>query len=182
MGVCQPPERDQANGDHLKQLVASPPPHPCLPLTKLLDTISRWYPDIFYKVLISCAVSPKESAVGYHLSIIAAISKFFPDFWLRDVGMITTVLMLDVGGQGKGKSTSTVELVWGKARLGQSTLLLELIGWIQTLRHSIEASGVRQISSFLRADFNAIRLEIKFKFCGRAEVCQHPGKSTRHSA
>jgi hypothetical protein len=90
----------------------------------------------------------------YQLCIIAAISKFFPDFWARDVEMMATILMLDVGGQGKGKSARTVGPVWGKARLGQSALLVELIGWIQNLRRSIEGGGVRRV---LLCDFERLR-------------------------
>ena len=57
---------------------------------------------------------------------------------MRDLDMITTVLMMDVGGQGKGKSTSIIGPFWGKARLGQSALILEVISWIHNQRQTSE--------------------------------------------
>ena len=119
-------------------MVVDPPPHPSPLLTDFLNAVSRWHPDVFYKALVTCTASSKESTVVTQLCIIAAVSKFLPDLWMRDLDMITTVLMMDVGGQGKGKSTSIIGPFWGKARLGQSALILEVISWIHNQRQTSE--------------------------------------------
>jgi len=92
--------------------------------------------------------SSKELTVVNQLCIITAVSKFIPDFWIRDLELITIILMSNVGGQGKGKSTSALYPVMGNARLGQSVLMLEVITWIQGLRQTTEGS-VRGTSSHL---------------------------------
>lgn len=55
--------------------------------------------------------------------------------------MMSVALMRDVGA-GKGKSVETSSPTWGKARLGQSVLLMELIGYIQSVRHAKDLSPV----------------------------------------
>ena len=123
----------------MQRLVEEPPPHPCLPLTDLLDTIARLYPQIFYKLLFSCAASSKEFTVVNHLCVMVIVSKFLPDFWTRDVEMMSIALMSDVGGK---KSEDPGSMSWTKARLGQCVLLVELIGHLQTARHQKEESSV----------------------------------------
>ncbi|KAJ6614617.1 hypothetical protein B0H10DRAFT_2165084 [Mycena sp. CBHHK59/15] len=111
------------------RLVDDPPQYPCLPLTDFLDKVSQTYPQVFYKPLFSCAASTKDFTVLNHLCAITAVSKFVPDFWTRDAEMMSVALMSDVG--------------WGTARLGQSVLLLEVIGRIQAVRRSKDVSSER---------------------------------------
>ncbi|KAF9467893.1 hypothetical protein BDZ94DRAFT_914598 [Collybia nuda] len=118
------------------KLVEVPPPYPCPPLTNFLDTIARLYPQIFFKVLFSCAASSKEFTVVNYLCIIVVVSKFLPDFWIRDAEMMSVALMSDAGGKKTGDSERPS---WAKARLGQSVLLLEIIGCIQTARREKDA-------------------------------------------
>ncbi|KAJ7118682.1 hypothetical protein C8R43DRAFT_1035902 [Mycena crocata] len=115
------------------RLVDDPPAHPCLPLTDFLDKVSQLYPPIFYKPLFSCAASTKDFTVINHLCALTAISRFLPDFWTRDAEMMSIALMSGAGG----KQTAPVDTpVWGVARLGQSVLLLEMIGRVQAVRRT----------------------------------------------
>ncbi len=133
----------------LQRLVDNPPPLPCLALTTLFNGLSQAYPQIFYKPLFLCAVSVKEVAVVNHLCTITIISRVLPDFWVRDAEMISVAVMSDIGGSGdangKGKAK---EGAWGNARLGQSVLLVELIGKVQGIRRDKENTSVSR--SFLQ--------------------------------
>ncbi|KAG5646355.1 hypothetical protein DXG03_003678 [Asterophora parasitica] len=120
------------------KLVERSPPYPCFPLTNLLDTIARLYPQIFYKPLFLCAASSKEFTIVNHLCVIAIVSKFLPDFWTRDAEMMSVALMSD---GGKKEPVSATGRSWTKARLGQNVVTLELIGCIQDARHEKEASS-----------------------------------------
>lgn len=51
--------------------------------------------------------------------------------------MMSVALMSDVGGKKNGNSE---RLPWAKARLGQSVLLLEVIGCIQAARREKDVS------------------------------------------
>ncbi|KAJ7196554.1 hypothetical protein GGX14DRAFT_473423 [Mycena pura] len=122
------------------RLVDDPPPHPCLPLTDFLEQVSQLYPPVFYKPLFSCAASNKEVAVLNHLSAITAVARFLPDYWTRNAEMTSVALMS--GGSTKATVQSPDALpTWGTARLGQSVLLLELIGRIQAVRRGKEGSS-----------------------------------------
>lgn len=111
--------------------MAEPPAHPCLPLTELLDTVSQTYPQIFYKPLFACAASSKELTVQNYLAILTVISRFLPDFWTRDAEMISVALMSDAA-----KKPTAEKATWGKARLGQSALIVELIGRLHATRQA----------------------------------------------
>jgi hypothetical protein len=87
------------------------------------------YPQIFYKPLFGCAASSKELTVQNYLAILSIISRFLPGFWTRDAEMVSVALMSD----GTNKSSES-KPTWGKARLGQSALLVELIDQAHLLR------------------------------------------------
>ncbi|GLB42281.1 putative ion transmembrane transport [Lyophyllum shimeji] len=115
------------------KLVDQPPPYPCVPLTNLLDTIARLHPQVFYKPLFLCAATSKEFTVVNHLCVIVIVSKFLPDYWIRDAEMMSVALMSD-GGRRVDASDSA-NGTWMKARLGQAVVMLELIGCLQAARH-----------------------------------------------
>lgn len=123
----------------MQRLVEEPPAYPYSPLTNLLDTIARLYPQVFYKLLFSCATSSKEFTVVNHLCAMVVVSKFLPDFWIRDAEMMAVALMSDIGGK---KSEDPGSISWTQARLGQCVLLVELIGRLQAARHQKEVSSV----------------------------------------
>jgi hypothetical protein len=124
----------------VQRLIDEPPAFPCPSLTNVLDTIARLYPQVFYKVIFSCAASSKEFTIVNHLCAMVVVSKFLPDFWSRDAEMMAVALMSDIGG--KKMLEDSAPLSWTKARLGQCILLIELIGRIQAARHEREASPV----------------------------------------
>ncbi|KAH7907950.1 hypothetical protein BJ138DRAFT_1128802 [Hygrophoropsis aurantiaca] len=133
-----------------ERLVLDPPAHPCTSLSALLNNLSQMYPQVFYKPLFACAASTKELAVVNHLGIITAIANFLPDFWTRDPEMTLVALMKDVGKPVEGESG----LVWGKARLGQTTLLLELIAKVRSLsRPAQEMTSIENSALIAAARF-----------------------------
>ncbi|KZT23632.1 hypothetical protein NEOLEDRAFT_1179868 [Neolentinus lepideus HHB14362 ss-1] len=91
-------------------------------LILLLNNISRTYPQIFFKPVILCAASSKETTVIKQLRVCIMLSSFVTDFYTRDPDMMSVALLSDVAG---GKSTA------GSAnanpRLGQLVILTELI-------------------------------------------------------
>ncbi|EGO03702.1 hypothetical protein SERLA73DRAFT_101950 [Serpula lacrymans var. lacrymans S7.3] len=109
------------------RLVIDPPPYPCLPLSRILGDIAQVYPQLFFKPLFACAASTKELAIVNQLLILTALSRFSPDFWIRDPEMICVALISGVGGDGTGNG----ELSWGKVRLGQMVILTELIASVE---------------------------------------------------
>ena len=66
------------------------------------------------------------------------ISRFLSDFWTRDAEMLSVALMSEGTNKPSGEKP-----VWGKARLGQSTLLVELIHRVQALRNMDTSTTVR---------------------------------------
>ncbi|KAF8162457.1 hypothetical protein K438DRAFT_1985106 [Mycena galopus ATCC 62051] len=123
------------------RLVDDPPPYPCLPLTDFLDKVSQLYPQVFYKPLFLCAASNKEVTVLNHLCGITAVARFLPDFWTRDAEMMSVVLMSGGAGGKQQQAAPDTAPVWGAARLGQSVLLLEMIGQIQAIRRMKDRSS-----------------------------------------
>ena len=123
----------------LQQLIAEPPAPPCLPLADLLDTISQMYPQLFYKPLFACAASNKEPAVQNYLTVLTVIARYLPDFWTRDAEMISVALM----SEGGNKPTDVeADVTWGRAKLGQSALLTELIARVRDIGMSERSSNV----------------------------------------
>ncbi|KDQ51053.1 hypothetical protein JAAARDRAFT_211351 [Jaapia argillacea MUCL 33604] len=110
------------------RLVSEPPRSPSPAVTGLLDILSRIYPPLFFKPLFLCAASSKQATIVKHLRILTSLSNFLPDFWTRDPEMMSVVLMLDArsGSVRQGKETG--------ARLGQMTVLLELIQQLRQVR------------------------------------------------
>ncbi|KAJ7591203.1 hypothetical protein C8J56DRAFT_858679 [Mycena floridula] len=117
------------------QLVDDPPPYPSSALTAFLSSTSEMYPQVFYKPLFSCAASSKEFTVVNILCTITVISKFLPDFWIRNAEMMSVAIMSYAPPRQDLKGP-----VWGTARLGQSVIILELVAHIQSVRKAKEAS------------------------------------------
>ncbi|TFK72480.1 hypothetical protein BDN72DRAFT_957330 [Pluteus cervinus] len=151
------------------QLVDDPPPYPCPPLTQLLDHISRAHPHLFFKPIFSCAAGLKEYTVVNHLCALSVLSRFLPDFWTRDAEMVAIAVMSDVGGGGNssnnngGLGSATLSptglsvgsngtnsprtpdkfsaIPYATPRLGQSVLLVELIGRVHAIRHAKDSNS-----------------------------------------
>jgi hypothetical protein len=102
------------------------------------------YPQIFYKPLFACAASSKELTVQNCLAVLTIISRFLPNFLTRDAEMLSVALM----SEGTTNKPSGAKPTWGKARLGQSALLVELISRVQALRIT-EVSTMVRIHAFI---------------------------------
>ncbi|KAF9269701.1 hypothetical protein L218DRAFT_284445 [Marasmius fiardii PR-910] len=108
-------------------------------LTSLMDTMSRMHPQIFYRPLFTLAAASKDFAVANHLCSIIAIARWLPDFWVRDAEMIAVAVMSEVNGGTKGRLQPASSLrptgqEYGLASLGQSVILVEVIGQFQKAR------------------------------------------------
>ncbi|CAL1699709.1 unnamed protein product [Somion occarium] len=132
------------------RLIADPAEVPCHALCDFLEAISRAYPKVFYKPLFICAASSKEITVAAQLQTLAAISTYVPDFWTRDPEMMAVALMSDTTGL-KGKAPAQPIPTWGKSRLGQSVLLIELIEQLRMIRHSKDMTATVPAVKFATA-------------------------------
>ena len=110
-------------------------------VTNFLTLVSASSPQQFYKPLFTIAASSKDATIVTQLRIVTAIATYLPHFWTGDVAnpapaaeMFSIALMSDAGGGagGKGKGKED-ELRWGKTRLGQCVLTLELIAKVKEL-------------------------------------------------
>lgn len=138
-------------------------------LASLMDAISRMHPQIFYKPLFTLAASSKDFAVANHLCSIVAIARWLPDFWVRDAEMIAVAVMSEVSGGAKGRlqpasSLGLTKREYGLASLGQSVILVEVIGQFQKARKSREAPSVRVVfvfptQFFTLTSFQALQLQ-----------------------
>ncbi|KAI6168435.1 hypothetical protein EDD17DRAFT_1869180 [Pisolithus thermaeus] len=96
-------------------------------LTSIFERVSRLYPQVFFKPLFACAASSKELSVVHHLQQVVGVSALLPNVWLHDPDMMVVALMNEVGDVQETGTT------WGRARLGQTALLVELIMVIRAL-------------------------------------------------
>ncbi|KAG6850090.1 hypothetical protein H0H93_001223 [Arthromyces matolae] len=153
------------------RLVEAPPPYPCAPLTNLLDIIAHLYPQVFYKPLFLCAASSKEFTVVNHLCIICIVSKFLPDFWIRDAEMVSIALMSDGGKKVPEADRKT----WAKPRLGQAVVMLELIAFIQSARHEKEKTSTSSDGFLANTVKFVAALEVRLAILLEARVSHfHP--------
>ena len=66
-----------------------------------------------------------------------------PNFWTSDAEMLSVALMSDPGSTntntGKGKTKDVEKLPWGRPRLGQTMVLVEVIANLRAYRKDNEA-------------------------------------------
>ena len=111
-----------------------PAPYPLPGLTSLLQSLVRLYPQLFYKPLFGLAAASKAPTIVGQLGVVVALARHLPEFWIRDAEMVSVALMSDMGGAiGKGKAKEGQPIAWGKIRVGQSLIMLELIRGIKDL-------------------------------------------------
>lgn len=101
---------------------------------------SRAYPKLFFKPLFACAAANKDATVVRQLSVLGAITKFMPEFWMRDPDMMSVALMSDISGS---KHPSDRESAMNaKPRIGQLVLAVELAERLQMVRQVKDLSVV----------------------------------------
>ncbi|GBE83781.1 hypothetical protein SCP_0508370 [Sparassis crispa] len=131
------------------RLMANSPECPCSPLSSFFDTVSRLYPKLFFKPVFTCAASAKDLTIANQICVLTAVSKYLPDFWFRDADMMAVALMSDATAM---KVKQQVEgPAWGKPRIGQSVLLLELIEHLRTVRQSKDLGATAMSNKFVTA-------------------------------
>ncbi|KAF8635387.1 hypothetical protein AX15_000390 [Amanita polypyramis BW_CC] len=118
-----------------QRIVEDPPLYPSKDLSNIFNQLSHQYPPIFYKPLFFCAASSKEFSLINHLCTLTAITKFVPDFWIRDAEMISVALVSNVG---KKTDAEQAGAPFKAGQLGQLVILVELISQVQTARHRKE--------------------------------------------
>lgn len=112
--------------------MASAPEYPCEPLSEFLQLVSRAYPKVFFKPIFTCAASAKDLTIAMQLSVLTCIARYMPDLWCRDADMMSVALMSDPAGAKVRSNEGNV--TWGRTRMGQLVLLLELIAFMQRVR------------------------------------------------
>lgn len=117
-----------------QRLMANTPEDPCQPLIDFLDSISRMYPKLFYKPIFTCAASGKDLTIANHICVLSCLSHYLTDFWCRDADMMSVALMSDAAGAKP--PTQPTGTVWGRERIGQSVLILELINHLRNVRQT----------------------------------------------
>lgn len=114
--------------------------------------VSRAYPKLFFKPIFTCAASAKDLTIGTQLCVLTCLAKYLPDFWFRDADMVSVALMSDPAG---AKSPPAQNGAWGRARTGQSVLLVELVTAIRAARLAKDMRIVRSMLSLLHAHTHA---------------------------
>ncbi|KAI6043993.1 hypothetical protein EDC04DRAFT_2562108 [Pisolithus marmoratus] len=104
-----------------EKLIIDPPSDSISLIAGTFERISRLYPQIFFKPLFACAASSKELSVAHHFQQVIGVFALLPNVWLHDPDMMVVALMNGVGDKQETLKT------WGRARLGQTALLVELI-------------------------------------------------------
>ncbi|PCH35413.1 hypothetical protein WOLCODRAFT_133859 [Wolfiporia cocos MD-104 SS10] len=130
------------------RLMSDPPEYPCHPLSEYLDLVSRMHPQLFFKPLFTCAASGKELTIANQICILNCIAKYLPDFWCRDAGMMSVALISDLGGAKQQPAPQGEGPVWGRARLGQSVLLVELTQFLRSVREAKDIAVTAQAVRF----------------------------------
>ncbi|EIW78652.1 hypothetical protein CONPUDRAFT_108623 [Coniophora puteana RWD-64-598 SS2] len=130
----------------IDRLVADPPPIPFPALSSVLAALSTAHPQLLFKPLFTLAQTssdpslPSSAAVtafsgmgltiaAHHLCGVAALARVVPRFWTRDPDMVLVALG---GSEKKGKG-----LLWGRPRVGQVIILLELLARVKEVREGI---------------------------------------------
>lgn len=137
-----------------ERLIIDPPSDSISLLTSIFERVSRLYPQIFFKPLFACAASSKESSVVHHLQQVVGVSALLPSVWLHDPDMMVVALTNDVG------DVQETRMTWGRARLGQTALLVELIMVIRALTPAEAAMAPgNQVVSIVRF-FNTLETRL----------------------
>jgi len=68
------------------------------------------------------------------IQILLALSEHIPYLFVRDAGMMAVALVSNVSSTvGKGKARADDSPRWGKARVGQCVLMMELLAQLHIL-------------------------------------------------
>lgn len=157
-------------------MVAESIPQASESLTKLLALFANMCPQVFYKPLFLCAASTKEETVTLQMATLTTLGRYMPNFWTSDAEMLSVALMSDPGSthSSKGKMKEGEKPPWGKLRLGQTMILLELIANLRNIREEHEAKhGEETVSktSYLTLHGIDASSEFKYGFRESREVC-----------
>ena len=119
--------------------MAEPPAVPNTQLSSLLSFVSRAHPKLFFKPLFTCAASSKDLTIANQLCILSVITRFMPDFWIRDAEMLSVALMSEpVSSKTASQGGTSIRTT----RLGQMVLLVELIEQLRSVRAAKDLSMV----------------------------------------
>ncbi|KAI9507284.1 hypothetical protein F5148DRAFT_1285409 [Russula earlei] len=135
-----------------EKLVLDPPPLPFLPLTELLEILSKHFPKLFYKPLFACAAGSKVSYIRDHLRTVTMLARYLPSFWIRDAEMLMVAVMSNSGTIEKDLQESAGPS-WGQVRLGKLVILVELIAYIQGTRQDKDERGPSSSTLLSQARF-----------------------------
>lgn len=113
-------------------------------VSSFLQRLSEDYPKLFFKPVISCAAAAKDVNLVYQLRVVTTLARLVPDFWVRDADLMAIATFRD-GGAAKA-----VDGEFGKVRLGQCLLLLQLIADVHgRTATKKELSSVRRMEQYI---------------------------------
>ncbi|KAL4067040.1 hypothetical protein V8B97DRAFT_2009689 [Scleroderma yunnanense] len=138
-----------------ERIAFNPPSEDNSMLRGILEKASRLYPQVFFKPLFACAASTKDLSVAHHLQQLVGISALLPDFWLHDPDMVVVALMNEVGDSQQGTHRP-----YGKARLGQTALMVELIMVVKSLTAINPAPHSGDLTASAVQFFNALETRL----------------------
>ncbi|KAH7103728.1 hypothetical protein BKA62DRAFT_696288 [Auriculariales sp. MPI-PUGE-AT-0066] len=96
-------------------------------VTELLQRLAAEHRQIFFKPVITCASAMKDATLVYNLRLIKTLARLLPDFWTCDAELMAIATCGEIGAK-----TKPAEMEFGKVRLGQCLLLLQLIEDVHT--------------------------------------------------
>ncbi|KAF7725974.1 hypothetical protein EC973_009120 [Apophysomyces ossiformis] len=127
-------------------------------LCRLLSMVSKKYPTVFYKRVVSCVASNDERKVVRHLMLMTSLRRYLSgvQFWMQDPEMINVLFLSDVGkkqpnAHEEGSSLSlrsesggaSQVSKWGITTLGQCVVAAEFMWTIKELRE-MQKEGSRR--------------------------------------
>lgn len=120
----------------------------------MLTTLSETLPTLFYKPLFLCAASAKDATVIVQLRVLIALARHLPTFWTANDEMIAVALM---SNPGQTTQQEGVGGIWGRSRIGQCVVMLELIAHVRKLVG--EKKDPLAVSAFLMFHSRLMQLE-----------------------
>ncbi|KAF9506487.1 hypothetical protein BS47DRAFT_1489338 [Hydnum rufescens UP504] len=159
-----------------KRLVRDPIP-PTESLNSFLKAISQSHPQLFFKPLFDCAKASQDIKVVEYLCVLAALTRHIPDLLIQNAEMVSIALMGGVGAKiGKAKEKEGSSPTWGRARIGQCVIMVELLFKLDQLVREKPNSLANPASSHASAlhFFNDLETKLSILISAREQTSLIP--------
>ncbi|OZJ06522.1 hypothetical protein BZG36_00470 [Bifiguratus adelaidae] len=132
-------------------------------ISRLLQTLARAFPSIFYRSLMACVTSNDHAFIAEQLVLFRCLQSYLSRvrLWMTDPDMMCVILLTDVNQLMPGQATETNDrLEWGSYSLGQLAATAEFLYVIKAL-HTDIAQDMRTMEEHEMAKKFLIDLERK---------------------